>query len=97
MGPCRWYVDVAHNELSIQAAGDSFSHALLGNTSKPTILMFNQQSILRNGEGLLRKLYNVLAKKGVHIDHAVFTTDLVWKDGTIIEGSVYINYAALTY
>ena len=52
----------------------------------PRILIFNQQSEQRGGETLLRDLYNVLVAGDVHIDYAIFTTDLVWMNGTVIEG-----------
>ena len=52
----------------------------------PRILIFNQQSEQRGGEGLLKGLFDTLTKEGIHIDYALFTTNQVMESGTAIEG-----------
>jgi hypothetical protein len=54
----------------------------------PRILIFNQQSERRGGEGLLKELFDTLIKDGIQIDYALFTTNQVGEPGTVIEGMV---------
>jgi len=94
-GPCKWYIDGAHNTASIKVAGNWFSK--IPTAPVPRILIFNQQSEQRGGEALLRDLFNVLTAGGVHIDYAIFTTDLVWMDGTVIEGTTCFDHFIVGY
>jgi folylpolyglutamate synthase len=87
-GSCKWCLDVAHNPMSIQAAGRWFCNEVCtGQQSSGraalSILIFNQQS--RDGSALLIELHNVL--ENIQIDYAIFCTDDVWADGTTIQGT----------
>lgn len=119
-GPCKWYIDGAHNTASITVAGNWFSKMafqsnetpddpLTSNSryltnfpgppstaSVPRILIFNQQSEQR-AETLLRDLYNILTAGGVHIDYAIFTTNLVWMNGAVIEGTTCFVHFTVGY
>lgn len=102
-GPCTWYLDGAHNAESIRVAGHWFSDVVcrprdgLGTNVRPRILIFNQQSEQKDGKTALKVLYNVLRERGVHIDYAIFTTNIVREDNTIIEGITFANLFKCEY
>lgn len=78
-GKQRWHLDGAHNESSLQVAGRWFGR-LSQSSPRKKILMFNQQST-RDSHGLLEVVQRTLTKDfGIKIDHAIFCTDMTYKD-----------------
>lgn len=83
-----WYIDGAHTLESVNVASQWFSEAVsTRNTTK--ILLFNQQS-RENAAELLEKLYTNIAPT-LHFDHAIFTTNVTWADGTYNADLVSMN------
>lgn len=81
-----WYIDGAHTLESVRAASRWFAQARAPRGATP-ILLFNQQSRDNAGE-LLETLYDTV---GVRFDHAVFTTNVTWADGTYNADLVSMN------
>ncbi|KAK3702445.1 hypothetical protein LTR37_014911 [Vermiconidia calcicola] len=70
-----WFLDAAHNELSVVIAAKWFAEAgaeLDGSAAK--ILVFSHISESRDTTGLLRSLACGLKQNGVNISHVIFTT-----------------------
>lgn len=83
-----WYIDGAHTLESVNVASQWFALAVSKrNTTK--ILLFNQQSRENAGE-LLEKLYTNVAP-ALRFDHAIFTTNVTWADGTYNADLVSMN------
>lgn len=85
-----WYIDGAHTLESVRVAAEWYSSAVSKrNTTK--ILLFNQQS-RENATELLAELY----ERTPHFDHAIFTTNVTWADGTYNSDLVSMNYSKET-
>ncbi|EEH36787.2 folylpolyglutamate synthase [Paracoccidioides lutzii Pb01] len=74
-GKLQWFVDGAHNTLSLKKAAEWFAE----NTSTPNehkrrALIFSQLSSERDGVSLLRFLAQALFRNNVKPDHIIFTT-----------------------
>lgn len=81
-----WYIDGAHTMESILVASEWFQGEVARhNTTK--IVMFNQQS-RENAADLLERLYTAT---GVRFDHAIFTTNVTWADGSYNADLVSMN------
>ncbi|RDW75425.1 hypothetical protein BP6252_06567 [Coleophoma cylindrospora] len=94
---CNWYIDGAHNKYSILIASEWFASKVLERSKVypyvPHILIFNQQAANRGGDALLKSIFDTCKHKGVQFDYAIFTTNEVWEDGTVIDDFVNNNRA----
>ncbi|EFX06379.1 tetrahydrofolylpolyglutamate synthase [Grosmannia clavigera kw1407] len=77
----RWYLDGAHNHQSLDVACRWFSRAVATDSTTPTILIFNQQST-RDAVDLLRVVHETVYRAGVRFQHAVFCTNVTYKDNS---------------
>ncbi|KEY67869.1 hypothetical protein S7711_05007 [Stachybotrys chartarum IBT 7711] len=68
-----WFLDGAHNELSIERSAEWFSEASAAESGDepPRILIYSHLSDSRDGEGMLRSLIGALR---VPLQHVVLTT-----------------------
>lgn len=78
-GNIQWFLDGAHNELSVEKAAHWFSAASGGKEAgddncTTRILIFSHVSQIRDGEAVLRRLKTALDESNTHVDHAIFTT-----------------------
>lgn len=87
-GVVRYFVDGAHNELSIQQAASWFAKVTKASRSngstihpRPTAIIFSQLSEARDGTGLLQALADTLAANGLVPDHTIFTSYQERQDG----------------
>ena len=76
-----WYLDGAHNEMSVKEAAMWFSKAskIIGNNNSntlrtPLILIFTHLSKQRDGLAVLKSLANAFVSCKFVVDHVVFTT-----------------------
>ncbi|KAK5175752.1 uncharacterized protein LTR77_000891 [Saxophila tyrrhenica] len=72
-----WFLDAAHNEMSVQIAAQWFVEAgkeLDASTSADQVLVFSHISESRDAVGLLQALAIALEGNGAQISHVVFTT-----------------------
>jgi len=70
-----WYLDAAHNTMSIELAVQWYAKSLLERTSNVTkILVFSHINELRHAEELLETLAHGLEDAGMAMDHVIFTT-----------------------
>ncbi|KAI8717950.1 Mur-ligase-M domain-containing protein [Fusarium sp. LHS14.1] len=68
----NWFLDGAHNEMSVLKAAEWFIDNTQGQKSTPTrILIFGQVSNQRDGVAVLKSLANVLCRVQIH--HVIFT------------------------
>lgn len=75
LGPYQWFLDSAHNEMSVTKAGQWFLQtSVLGSTSHPgpRVLLFTQLSDQRESKEVLRLLAEQLRHHDVR--HVIFTT-----------------------
>ena len=74
-GPRTWFLDAAHNDMSVKIAAEWFAEmgAELEHTPAQ-ILVFSHISELRDAIGLLRSLATALKANRVNIWHVIFST-----------------------
>ncbi|RKK97131.1 hypothetical protein BFJ68_g14140 [Fusarium oxysporum] len=71
-GPFKWFLDGAHNEMSVSKAAEWFIESSDGQRAPPTrILIFSQVSEQRDAAIVLERLATAL--NTVHIHHVIFT------------------------
>ena len=74
-GPHKWYLDAAHNDMSVKIAADWFARtSSLWVGPSMWMLIFSHYNELRDGVALLRSLAVALKERGIEISHVVFTT-----------------------
>lgn len=82
-GSIEWCIDGAHTVESLEVAGKWFAGRVNKNDGRKRVLIFNQQS--RDSSALIRSLANslqqVLGNDAPLFDHAVFCTNVTWKEG----------------
>lgn len=74
-GPSTWFLDAAHNDMSVKIAAEWFAE--IGSEldkAATQILIFSHISELRDAIGLLRSLATALKTNCVQIKHVVFST-----------------------
>ncbi|CAG9989304.1 unnamed protein product [Clonostachys byssicola] len=71
-GPYRWYLDGAHNEMSVDKAAEWYIQGSKGSKPSTRVLIFSQASEARNATEVLDQLATAL--RDVAIDHVIFTT-----------------------
>lgn len=91
-----WYLDGAHTHESVKEAVNWYTNSIFlsNNSSKKSILIFNQQT--RNAIMLLDCLYNQMMQRGMcgnPFDVVIFSTNLTWKDGTYSQDLINLNYS----
>ena len=70
-----WFLDAAHNEMSVKIAAEWFAESKVELTRSATrILIFSHTSELRDTVGLLESLSKALAEQKLVISHVIFTT-----------------------
>ncbi|KAK5700949.1 hypothetical protein LTR97_005467 [Elasticomyces elasticus] len=69
---CTWYLDAAHNDMSVVIAARWF--ATQAAREAVTILIFSHINELRDSVALLKSLATALRNTEVRIDHVVFTS-----------------------
>ncbi|KFZ08235.1 hypothetical protein V501_06042 [Pseudogymnoascus sp. VKM F-4519 (FW-2642)] len=83
-GRCQWFLDCAHNELSLPYAATWFAEAITenqnGSTHPPRILIFSHFSD-RDGQTLLNSIAKALETRQVRIQHLILTTYDIRRDG----------------
>jgi folylpolyglutamate synthase len=72
-GKSQWFVDGAHNELSLVQVAEWFAQSTIG-TSTPRIVIFSHFSENREGKDLADRLALSLKENGVRPEHVIFTT-----------------------
>ncbi|KIW76589.1 hypothetical protein Z517_09033 [Fonsecaea pedrosoi CBS 271.37] len=87
---CTWFLDGAHNELSIGQAVEWFAEMTRtsfgdgdGQDAPPSMIIFSHMSEERDGPSLLRELASAVKQNGVPCPEMVFTTYQERRDGTI--------------
>ncbi|OAP54707.1 hypothetical protein AYL99_11155 [Fonsecaea erecta] len=87
---CTWFLDGAHNELSIGQAVEWFSEMTTAPFSRdavqarpPCIIIFSHMSEERDGPSLLRALASAVEQHNVRCPEMVFTTYQERRDGAI--------------
>ncbi|EFQ99029.1 folylpolyglutamate synthase [Nannizzia gypsea CBS 118893] len=76
----QWHLDGAHTHESLEVASSWFGR-LCQNTTQPRILIFNQQSHLRDVDGLLNTVHDVVYNQmGLNFQHVLFCTNITYKD-----------------
>ncbi|KAI9726530.1 MAG: hypothetical protein M1834_009017 [Cirrosporium novae-zelandiae] len=85
-GNSNWFLDGAHNKLSIKESALWFAKASSemrsNSASVPRALIFSQISDQRNGSAVLECLANSLQQNGIRMQHVVFTTYKQTQDST---------------
>ncbi|KAH7119933.1 putative tetrahydrofolylpolyglutamate synthase [Dendryphion nanum] len=72
-GSFSWFLDGAHNEMSVEKAAEWFIESSQEQRTPPVrILIFGQVSKQRSAVTVIERLAKTL--KAVHIDHVIFTT-----------------------
>ncbi|CAH0047447.1 unnamed protein product [Clonostachys solani] len=71
-GRHRWYLDGAHNEMSVDKAAEWYIQGSSGSMPSTRVLIFSQASEARNATEVLDQLATAL--RDVAIDHVIFTT-----------------------
>ncbi|VUC30090.1 unnamed protein product [Clonostachys rosea] len=71
-GRYRWYLDGAHNEMSVDKAAEWYIQGSNGSKPSTRVLIFSQASEARNATEVLDQLATAL--RDVAIDHVIFTT-----------------------
>ncbi|KAK4507519.1 hypothetical protein PRZ48_001254 [Zasmidium cellare] len=72
-----WYLDAAHNDMSVKIAAKWFAEALehaQRHPDHPAILIFSHINELRDSAELLQSLGEALKAHGAHIQHVIFST-----------------------
>ncbi|MCJ1248446.1 Folylpolyglutamate synthetase, partial [Trapelia coarctata] len=89
-GPIEWYLDGAHTEDSLVVAGQWYAKTTNSTSpSLPHILIFNHQS-QRDGDALLRSLFNSLQINNIRMQHAIFSTNTLHNNG--VERADFVNH-----
>ncbi|KAI4913580.1 hypothetical protein J4E90_005299 [Alternaria incomplexa] len=71
-GVLSWFLDGAHNEMSVSKAAEWFIESSQGDNASPvSILVFSQVSKQRHAKLVLERL--AIALSPIHIDHVIFT------------------------
>jgi folylpolyglutamate synthase len=98
---CTWFLDGAHNELSIGQAVEWFAEMTSSPSVRdgcqqdsPRMVIFSHVSEERDGPSLLRALATSLERNGIRCPEMVFTTYQERRDGTVRFGR---QHAALGY
>ncbi|EAW12026.1 putative tetrahydrofolylpolyglutamate synthase [Aspergillus clavatus NRRL 1] len=74
-GQLQWFVDGAHNVLSLEQTAEWFAtNASRDQIGRSSALVFSQLSEERDGTALLRSLAHALFRKKVKPGHVIFTT-----------------------
>ncbi|KAJ5537512.1 hypothetical protein N7494_006991 [Penicillium frequentans] len=82
-GSSQWFLDGAHNTLSLEQAAKWFSNNICtANMPKYRVLIFSHFSEERDGVDLVKCLAYALSKPDVTPDHVIFTTYHEREDGT---------------
>ncbi|KAF3392506.1 hypothetical protein F1880_008874 [Penicillium rolfsii] len=81
-GRSQWFLDGAHNTLSLEQAADWFLKNT-ADTSKYRVLIFSHFSEERDGVDLVKCLAHALAKHDAKFNHVIFTTYDEREDGTV--------------
>lgn len=85
-GNHQWFLDGAHNELSVQKAAQWFAETApetqRANVPLKRILVFSQLSE-RDGTAILRCAAKTLRESGLRIQHVILTTYEERQDGTV--------------
>ena len=98
-GMDKWFIDGAHNDLSIRNVAHWFSQAITVNVNdrqrlgiQPTrILIFTHLSKDRDGLALLQALYKTLEGCQVCPSHVIFTTHQERRNGSRRPGRIIIS------
>jgi len=87
---CTWFLDGAHNELSIGQAVEWFAEMKTSSSVRdacqqgsPCMVIFSHVSEERDGPSLLRALARALERNGIRSPEMVFTTYQERRDGKI--------------
>ncbi|EED19825.1 tetrahydrofolylpolyglutamate synthase, putative [Talaromyces stipitatus ATCC 10500] len=81
-GAIRWFLDGAHNPLSLIQASKWFADNTASGTKKCRILIFSHYSEERDGVTLVEELARALLENDARPDKVIFTTYNERKDGT---------------
>jgi folylpolyglutamate synthase len=75
-GSHTWFLDAAHNEMSVAIAADWFVEVGSQMVEKPVArtLIFSHINETRDAVALLRSLAHSLKESGVQVDHVIFST-----------------------
>ncbi|KAJ5875289.1 uncharacterized protein N7473_012636 [Penicillium subrubescens] len=83
-GSSRWFLDGAHNTLSLEQVAEWFSENLhAADTPRYRVLIFSHFSEERDGIDLMKCLAHALSKHDAKPDHVIFTTYHEREDGTV--------------
>ncbi|KZN89780.1 Folylpolyglutamate synthase [Penicillium chrysogenum] len=75
-GTSQWFVDGAHNDMSVKQAAEWFSNNInVLNPRRCCVLIFSHLSKERDGVGLMNCLAHALLEYNVRPDHVIFTTN----------------------
>lgn len=95
-GSVRYFIDGAHNELSVQQAASWFAKVTKGSQSngsirnhRRTAIIFSQLSQDRDGTGLLKALADALSANGLIPDRTIFTSYQERQDGRMRLGESF--------
>jgi len=73
--PRTWFVDAAHNEMSVRVAAEWFAESSIeADPSATQVLIFTHISEHRDAEALLESLIEALRSCNAHVSHVVFTS-----------------------
>lgn len=88
-GACRWFLDGAHNEMSVTKAGEWFLESIKSEDPKTStrILIFSQVSEHRDPELVLKHLAESL--KTADLDFVIFTTYDPYQSFQEASGMIY--------
>ncbi|KAJ5950463.1 Mur ligase C-terminal [Penicillium vulpinum] len=82
-GTSQWFLDGAHNTLSLTQAAEWFAkNSNSSDTSKYRVLIFSHFSEERDGVALVQCLAHSLSEHNAKPDHVIFTTYQEREDGT---------------
>ncbi|RAL09340.1 bifunctional folylpolyglutamate synthase/dihydrofolate synthase [Aspergillus homomorphus CBS 101889] len=82
-GPCQWFLDGAHNTLSLrQAAEWFFDNTKSSGVQRGRVLIFSHFSENRDGLDLVEYLAQALSELDAMPDHVIFTTYNEREDGS---------------
>ena len=74
-GNQTWFLDAAHNQMSVSIAAQWFADSTANTHGTTTrILVFSHISELRDAMGVLKSLAKALQQCSIRIQHAIFTT-----------------------
>ncbi|EFE33147.1 folylpolyglutamate synthetase, putative [Trichophyton benhamiae CBS 112371] len=88
----QWHLDGAHTHESLQVASSWFGR-LCQNTAEPRILIFNQQSQLRDVDGLLSTVHDVVYNRmGLNFQHVMFCTNITYKSNEYKVADMFADF-----